>query len=55
MLEAAAVITTKFTRCAAAGTPINWKTLTNGLAVTSDPGWIWFHGTMLISTTIAPM
>ena len=38
MLEAAAVITTKFTMWAAAGIPINWKTFTNGLAVTSAPG-----------------
>ena len=32
----------------------NRNTFTNGLAVTSDPGWIWFHGTMHISTVTAP-
>ena len=55
MLEAAAVITTRFTTCAAAGMPTARKTLTKGLAVMLDPGWMVVHGTMATRTVIAPM
>ena len=54
MLDAAAVMTTRLTTCAAAGMPIRLNTRTNGLAVMSDPGWMAVHGTMPIRTVIAP-
>src|SRR5437016_4019128 len=45
MLESAAVNTTKFIRCVAAGIRIRRNTVTNGLAVTSAPGWMLCQGT----------